>query len=245
MTQELFNAATMNGPGKPDGPPHAILAFTRKEFKIFSQKRPNGKPGKPIVGGFVKTTHFPDFVLAGPILGAPMAGMVLETLGRRGCNTFLSLGWCGALSPSLRWGDIVLPEWAISEEGTSAHYPLIKEQALPDPVISNTLANMLEGSGVKYARGGVWTTDAPFRETREKVVNYADRSVLAVDMETSAVMTVARFRQWRWAGLMVVSDELWGEKWNPGFHSDELAAGLDTAAEIILEAMEKLKKESA
>ena len=113
----------------------------------------------------------------------------------------------------------------------------------PDPNLSRILTDILDDRGAKYVRGGVWTTDAPFRETREKVAQYSDQGVLAVDMETSAVMTVARFRELRWAGLMVVSDELWGEKWNPGFSSKELAAGLDLTTDIILEALEKSIKE--
>ena len=104
MVQELFDAATMHGPGKPDWPSHAIMAFTRKELNLFSKKHPNGRQAKPILGGLTQIFIFPDFVLAGPILGAPMAGMALETLSRRGCTSLLSLGWCGALSSSLRWG---------------------------------------------------------------------------------------------------------------------------------------------
>ena len=245
MVEELFDIAPIQAHRKIDWPSRAILAFTRKEFNLFSQKRSGGKPSKPIVGGLTQIVKFQDFVLAGPILGAPMAGMVLETLGRRGCDTFLSLGWCGAVSPPYKWGDIILPEWALSEEGTSAHYPLENEIASPDAELLNTLTGLLDERGIEYGRGGVWTTDAPFRETREKVIEYGGRGVLAVDMETSAVMAVARFRQWRWAGLMVVSDELWGDKWRPGFKSDELSAGLDTAADIILDALEKIKKESA
>lgn len=244
MVEELFDITAMPARRKPDWPSRAVLAFTRKEFNLFSQKRSGGKASKPIAGGLTQLVMFPDFVLAGPILGAPMAGMVLETLGRRGCNAFLSLGWCGAVSPSHKWGDIILPEWALSEEGTSAHYPLENETATPDSELVKILTGLLDERGMEYGRGGVWTTDAPFRETREKVIEYGGRGVLAVDMETSAVMAVARFRQWRWAGLMVVSDELWGDKWRPGFKSNELAAGLDTAAEIILDAMEKIDKES-
>ena len=41
----------------------------------------------------------------------------------------------------------------------------------------------------------------------------------AVDMEFSALCTVASLRQVACAGLFVVSDELWGDTWKPGFSS--------------------------
>ncbi len=66
------------------------------------------------------------------------------------------------------------------------------------------------------------------------MVRHAADGVLAVDMETSALMAVAAFRKLRWAGLMVVSDELWGEAWRPGFRSPELKRGLETAASVIM-----------
>ena len=66
-----------------------------------------------------------------------------------------------------------------------------------------------------------------------------ENGLLAVDMETTALMTVARFRKLAWAGLLVVSDELWGEKWRPGFSSLELKTGLTKAVEVIMTALGK------
>jgi len=220
------------GPSRPD---RAVLAFTRKELKIFRSMRPGGRELKPIFG-LTELTAWPDLILAGPILGAPQAAMVLEHLSRRGVRTFLSLGWCGSLRPELVWGDIVLPVSALSEEGTSAHYPLQDGPAGADPELAGRLTENLNELGYKFRDGRVWSTDAPFRETRDKAKKYAADGMLAVDMETSALMTVARFRGLAWAGLLVVSDELWGEKWRPGFESAELEDGLTKAARAVLAA---------
>jgi len=211
------------------------LAFTRKELKIFRSMRPGGRERAPIFG-LTKLTAWADLILAGPILGAPHAAMVLEHLSRRGVRSFLSLGWCGSLRPELVWGDIVLPVSAWSEEGTSAHYPLTDGPAEADHELGGRLAQTLNELGYKFQTGRVWSTDAPFRETRDKVKKYAAEGMLAVDMETSALMTVARFRGLAWAGLLVVSDELWGEKWRPGFESAQLEDGLTKAARAVLAA---------
>ncbi|MFH1134461.1 MAG: nucleoside phosphorylase [Pseudomonadota bacterium] len=234
MTEESVFSDRIRAPG-PAWPARGVLAFTKMELKIFRTLLGTGQEKAPILGGMTKIVFFPGLVLAGPMLGAPQAGMVLETLSRRGTKEFFSLGLCGALQPDLTWGDVVVPLTAFSEEGVSACYPLAGPPS-PDPGLAGVILDHLRRKNQKFKVGKVWTTDAPFRETREKISRHAADGVLAVDMETSALMTVARFRNLAWAGLMVVSDELWGEKWRPGFQSVELKKGLKTAAEIILEA---------
>lgn len=224
-------------PEKGPWPEKAVLAFTRMEYRIFRDLVPGGKEKKPL-WGMSRVTAWPDLVLIGPILGAPQAAMVLETLGRRGVGTFASLGWCGAIQPGIDWGDIILPESAFSEEGVS---PLYREETGSepgaDPGLTARLQQVMDRRGMDYRTGRIWSTDAPFRETREKVTLHARAGVSGVDMETSAVMAVARFRNLAWTGLLVVSDKLWTEKWHPGFHSPELKSGLKTAAEAIVELM--------
>lgn len=69
---------------------------------------------------------------------------------------------------------------------------------------------------------GIWTTDASFRETEDKVREYSSRGILGVEMEASALMSVAKFRDVDLAVALAVSDELYKEKWNPGFGSRKL-----------------------
>ncbi|MEL9940668.1 MAG: hypothetical protein QW348_07570 [Ignisphaera sp.] len=45
--------------------------------------------------------------------------------------------------------------------------------------------------GNKVIKGGVWTTDAIFRETIGKVIEYSSKRIYGVDMESTALMTVA------------------------------------------------------
>jgi|GEM_PF-6795755 len=53
--------------------------------------------------------------------------------------------------------------------------------------------------------------DAIFRETEDKVEEYAKRGILGVKMESSALMTIASFRGVELAVALAVSDELYGE----------------------------------
>jgi len=157
------------------------------------------------------------FFWAGPGVGAPMAVLCLEKLIALGARQIIVVGWCGALSSDLEVGDIVLPTSAVSEEGTSAHYPVSG-----DIYSSGRLRNLLRGgisSGwMKIHEGEVWTTDAPYRETREKVALYQGQGVLGVEMEYSALLQVAAFRKVQLAAVLLVSDLLWQDPWVPAFH---------------------------
>ncbi len=153
----------------------------------------------------------------GPALGAPMAVMTLEKLIALGAKEIIVYGWCGSLVKSLKTGDLFLPNWAISEEGTSVHYPVHER-----PESNGSLRNALKRNLKKQytvREGPIWTTDAPYRETREKVKKYVAQGVMAVDMEFSALCTVAAFRNINLAAVMLVSDELWDINWRPGFQN--------------------------
>jgi uridine phosphorylase len=157
---------------------------------------------------------------AGPALGAPAAVMVLEKLIALGATKIIIYGWCGSLVQSLRAGDIFLPSRAFSEEGTSVHYPVAAPPE-PHPDLHRQLAMTLAAHGHVVRPGPIWTTDAPYRETRQKIRDYGQRGIMAVDMEFSALCTVAAFRGVSLAGAMLVSDELFHESWRPHYQNKD------------------------
>ncbi len=155
-----------------------------------------------------------DFFVAGPAVGAPMAAMVLEKLIVLGAKSVVMAGWCGAVDPGLRVGDSVLGGPAHPGEGTSRYYG---SNDVWQP--SSRLLETLQASFDGIAPLPVWSTDAPYRESREMLEALAQRySVSAVDMEYSALCAVAAFRGIDFASLFLVSDELWKPDWHPGFN---------------------------
>ena len=79
----------------------------------------------------------------------------------------------------------------------------------------------------------IWTTDAIYRETPEKVKKHQRNGVLGVEMEGSALFTAARFRNVDAGAVMVVSDELSELSWRPGFS----ASNFKQARRAVSEAM--------
>ena len=158
-----------------------------------------------------------EALLAGPVVGAPYAVMILESLVAGGVRKVIYFGWCGAISPQVGIGDILVPTSAVIDEGTSIHYSNSNQFASR---ASESLVKMITAAlrrkGLTYHKGPVWSTDAIFRETRDKVRQYQAQKILAVEMETSALFTVGNFREIDLAAILVVSDELSSLKWRTG-----------------------------
>ena len=174
--------------------------------------------------------------LCGTPLGAPYAALILERLIVMGTTQIVVFGCCGSLQPGLSFGHLVIPTGALSEEGTSVHYPLPEGAALrADEKITHLCLEKSRNKNFSAASGKVWTTDALFRETRSKVKKYASMGILAVEMEMSALFTVAAFRQIQLGGLLVVSDELATLKWKTGFLNPFFWLTSKKAAQLAIE----------
>jgi len=180
--------------------------------------------------------------LSGPFFGAPQAVTGLEKLIVLGARRIWVLGWCGSLQPDLRIGHLIIPTGAISEEGTSPHYPIREKILESDVKLNRILEEKLKQQDFPFAKGTIWTTDALYRETPDKVKDYRAKGILAVEMEISALMTVAHYRSVAMAALLVVSDELFDLKWRPGFSNPLLRKTSRSAAEILLSLAGSLRK---
>ena len=156
------------------------------------------------------------FYICGPAVGAPMAVLTLEKLIALGVKKVIICGTCGSLCADLAVGEVLLPDGFLNDEGTSRHYPLIAPPSVSTFLVE-LLATFLKKEGVAWSRGTLWTTDAPYRETIDKVREYQQAGIQGVDMEFSALLTVAAFRRIELAAVMVVSDQLRDGHWLPGF----------------------------
>jgi purine-nucleoside phosphorylase len=179
--------------------------------------------------------------LTGPGIGAPYAAMMLETLISWGACRIIFLGWCGAVSEQVKIGDIILPTAAVVDEGTSRNYiEPVNGQSKPMSSMVSLVEQVLEDNRVDFHSGKIWTTDAVYRETREKVESYQKQGVLAVEMEISALFSVAQFRQVELGAMLVVSDELSSLTWRPGFKDQRFVKGHQIACRMVREACQQL-----
>ncbi|MGD8566239.1 MAG: nucleoside phosphorylase, partial [Candidatus Bathyarchaeota archaeon] len=148
--------------------------------------------------------------------GAPAAVGLTEVLIAGGIKGLLVYGQAGSINPEIYFGELLIPTFTVREEGASYHYLPSDVIAKPSQSLKNEIRSLLDSMNIKYKQGGVWTTDAPFRETRDKVLNYSKRGVFAVEMECSAIFSVAKYRQAKAAALLIITDLLYGQIWRPG-----------------------------
>ena len=171
-------------------------------------------------------------------IGAPSSALDLEEMGVLGARETIGFGSCGSLLEDLRIGDVVVPTFAVSDEGTSRHYGGPRRPK-PHSALRDALVAACERRGLSYREGGVWTIDAPYREHRDRAARLAKQGVVAVDMEASALWTVARHRRMRFASVFVVSDELGGDGWNPGFRHPRHLAGKRLALRAVVDVLSR------
>jgi uridine phosphorylase len=156
-----------------------------------------------------------------PGVGAPLAAMFLEEIIETGCRVFVAVGGAGGLVPALTVGHVVVPTSAIRDEGTSYHYLTAGREIEPSPRAVGAIEKVLQGHRVPFVTGKVWTTDAPYRETRGKVERRVDEGCLAVEMEAAALFAVAAFRGVEFGHILAAADDLSQEQWDDrGFIPD-------------------------
>lgn len=219
-------------------PRAGILIFTPQDlnllFRCFKEK-PSRSHRLFLVDVYTCMHGGTALALAGPMLGAPQAVMVLEKLIALGVREVIAIGWCGSLQPFVKIGDVVLPMGAVSEEGTSKHYPLGALEPKPSELLLAPLREGLKRGGITIHEGRVWSIDAPYRETLGKVESYQRGGILGVDMETSALLTVARFRGIELAVALAVSDDLSSLSWVHGFREPAFHSTREKLASLTLD----------
>jgi uridine phosphorylase len=209
-------------PQTPRLGPFAVIAGVVPDHQLIHERvAGEGTVERPLYLGRILTgIGNAGSTLAGPVLGAPQAVMTLETLLAWGARSVLFFGWCGSIAEHVGIGDVVVPDGAFCDEGTSPHYGVAPGQAVPVSAVSplpDPIRPALERAGVPVHAGKVWTTDAIFRETPSRVKRFRGHGAVAVDMEIAALMSVAAFRGATLSCVLVVSDALKGDDWKKGF----------------------------
>lgn len=228
----------------PEIGPVAVMAATMPDFQLLKshlefedQANRHLYTADLVIG----SGHSAGISLCGPFIGAPFAVMILETLIAWGATRIVFMGWCGAISKDVHNGDMLVPNGALVDEGTSPHY-LRKEMDIvpPSNLILEKTRKIMKSARITHQEGLVWTTDAAFRETREAVLSFQDKGILAVEMELSALLSVGMFHGVDVGALLVVSDELSSLTWKPGFKSEQFKQARKDAAIIVMKLCEAL-----
>ncbi len=155
-----------------------------------------------------------DIALFMSRVGASACTVAYEEVLAMGLEKLVMFGTCGVLDRSIDDLAIIIPTSAIRDEGTSYHYVKAADEIDVNQKYKNEFKNILNNNNVSYVEGKVWTTDTPYRETRNKVLKRKEQGCVCVDMECSAMNAVAQFRNKELFQFFYAADNLDSTKWN-------------------------------
>ncbi len=147
-------------------------------------------------------------------VGAAGCIAVLEDIFAMGAEKIVLFGTCGVLNREIKDCSIIIPNVAIRDEGTSFHYAPAADEIQVNKKYQDAFIRILEQHNCSYTIGKVWTIDACYRETRDKVNRRKESGCICVDMECSAVAALADFRGKEVFQFFYAADNLDNEEWD-------------------------------
>lgn len=146
-------------------------------------------------------------------VGAPACIAGLEEVIAMGVKKIVLFGCCGVLNQQEVQDKIIIPSSAVRDEGTSYHYIPPSEEIYTEESSIRKLEACLKKLDLSYVTGKTWTTDAVYRETPKALKERREQGCLAVEMELSAALAVAQFRDVRLLPFLYGADNLDSEEW--------------------------------
>ena len=197
-----------------DPPQSVILCLQRGLPERLRWRYPIRKVGR-LIGDLylLKRSGGKVAVLTNFGLGAPLIVALAEELVAWGAKRLISLSLSAGLQPDLKPGDIVVCERALRDEGVSHHYLPPDKFVQADPRLVESLVDALKSLDLPFTSGATWSTDAPYRETRDEVRQYQAEGIKTAEMETAGLYAVAQARRVQAASVLVVGDSLADLRW--------------------------------
>ncbi|MFD0741413.1 purine-nucleoside phosphorylase [Phytohabitans flavus] len=144
-------------------------------------------------------------------MGMPSASIYAhELLNEYGVNTLIRVGSCGALTESLKVRDVVAAIGSATDSNMNrARFDgLIDYAPVADFGLLRTAVEIAERRGVQMRVGSVLAADAFYTDRPDLYDRLADYGVLAVEMESAALYTIAAKFKARALTVLTVSDHL-------------------------------------
>ena len=155
-----------------------------------------------------------EIAIVSPGVGAPAAVTSLEVLIALGATKIIGCGGAGIIRAGFDVGHVIVPTGAVRDEGTSYHYAPAGATVAPHPRALAALDEVLADAGIPCDHGLTWTTDAFYRETRDKVARRREQGCITVEMEVSAMFAAAAFRGAVYAQLLYAGDDVSADVWD-------------------------------
>jgi purine-nucleoside phosphorylase len=195
--------------------PKSIILYYQSELvKYVNQNHRSRKIklfGSELI--LLKKSDYKIGMYGGFGVGAPATATIVDLFCALGVEHFFIVGMAGALQPDLQTGSLILSTGALREEGVSGHYLPEAAFVASSSTLVERLSAQLNSKKHIHHKGITWTTDTPFREMQSDVLKHQSNGVLAVDMETAAMLAVAEANHKSGFAAFSITDSLADGKW--------------------------------
>ena len=167
-------------------------------------------------------------------MGCPSAAIVIEELIQLGVKRLIRIGTSGGLQPDLELGDLIVALSSVPADGTARAYTGGEPHApTADWDLLHGTVHAAKALGKRPHVGPIVSTDTFYDPDPGRHQRWAERGVLAVEMEAAALFTIAALRDVRAACLLVVSDIVYDNSFKR-IDDDALKAAVDQMIELAL-----------
>jgi purine-nucleoside phosphorylase len=194
--------------------------------------------------GFTGTYRGERISVQGTGMGMPSSSIyVTELLEEYGVRTLIRVGSCGSMQSDLGLLDVVLATSACTDSAMNrVRFRGIDFASTADFGLLRTAYDVAQQRGVDVRVGPIASWDAFYPADPTLLMQLADYGVLAVEMESAALYTLAAGAGARALTICQVSDSLITNEHTP---AEQRERGLATAAELALETVHALATTSS
>ncbi len=180
-------------------------------------------------------------------MGCPSAAIAAEELINIGAKVLIRIGSTAAIQDGISIGDLIITQAAMKNEGTSKFYVPEQFPAVADLDFTyklKTVANeMTKASDTNVFYGISSTDDAFYGESPEWIQKLIDLKVTNIEMEASAIFTIAHMRGIKAACICGVSGNLKTGEVIYQEKNVKLAEAWEKEIQVVLETIYQFEKD--
>jgi DeoD family purine-nucleoside phosphorylase len=185
--------------------------------------------------GYTGTWNGTPVSVQGTGMGCPGATIIFEELIQLGCKRLIRVGTCGGLQAHHALGDLIVALTAVPADSTAMHL-VGGEPHCPTASwdLIHEAVHIAKHSDQALHVGPIVSSDLFYNPNEGQYERWSSRGVLAVEMEASALFTVAALRGVQSACLLTVSDIVVEGEFKR-ISDDDLRAAVDRMTKLALD----------
>ena len=184
-------------------------------------------------------------------MGCPSTAIAVEELANIGAKVFVRLGTCAGFREDVHPGNICITTGVYKQDGTSKRYVPEAFPAISDLDLTHTMIKTAKemtkdlDKAFSVKTGVTCSDDAFYAENVEWIKHCHDLGCMNVEMESSAIYTIAHKRKLKAATICAAAANLYTGEDFIGEENTITPKAIEIATQIILETfynLEELRK---